>query len=205
MTLKALLLVFLCAFGSVFSSDAYSGINDTWCEMAQQHLEQVPGSKFELTTWFYESASGFIARNPWMNGNSVNLVAWVAAPVQQLPERIWCKMKSARGLGLSTDSRPCRDMNKRALDIAIDLNPSVARLFERQGGNFIFLDDDSLYRGDEWLDTPMLIKESSPKLWEIQSIAMTTPAYWPAIGGMKFCKFITPTGVLSLMRSSTAR
>ena len=98
-----------------------------------------------------------------------------------------------------------RGGNFVTLDIAIDLNPSVARLFERQGGNFIFLDDDSLYRGDEWLDTPMLIKESSPKLWEIQSIAMTTPAYWPAIGGMKFCKFITPTGVLSLMRSSTAR
>lgn len=171
-----------------------------FCEEAQKIIAQ--NQEIRTQSSNYSNLDEFLWSKPQFINGKVQVRSY-HLPAKSLntdetiiPDQLWCKMKSAVILTGLDSSTTCADINKATINAALiesGLNSNLA-------DQIIFSKDRSTITGSQWSRGVVEAEyEASSNTVSVQAVALKTWRYVPYLGGMHYCKLLSPTGAKELI------
>ncbi len=120
-------------------------------------------------------------------------------------EQLWCKLKSQPAIvnelkiSASAPVKSCADLNKHILSLALQeviSAPEKAPTLSDLG--IMLLDDKQAFGGGQWSSSNVTFIKTNNTL-EIKAVRLASPLWLRRVGGMNYCKIISPGGARSLI------
>ena len=177
------------------------------CLQAQQVVENYDESilqevAFDVT--HYTELSDFTASKPKIDDQTVRMGSYLGS-TDTVPQQLWCKFKNQeaikRSLGIEPAGSPasCGLMNERIVNASLAaMDNDTQKLFASSPLTIAYGKDQRLSRGDQWVKSQVLITEQDQKL-VVQATTLRTANWIPVVGGMRYCKLLSPLGAETLI------
>ena len=190
---------------SALSQETPAEANENWCARAQLLLEGYENTieigKINNTT--FQNQSDFGKSKPNINDNQINVYSYFKIDEITGIQEVWCKTKRQEhiykaGIGPKPTGKflQCADINRKAMEWAFDY---LAISPNQLGTRIEYLNDIRLSRGDQWIKQNLKINRTSSNTISLQASRLRTPNWIPRVGGMHYCKTISPMGAVALV------
>ena len=198
--MKLLIALFvLFAFG-------VSKASDFSCKDAQSFILNFPQAdlqKLRIKEERFLDLQLFLESKPSIEQLDISTYSYIFkdSPYEQL----WCKLKSQSAIvnelkvSVSAPAKSCADLNRHILSLALHeiiLAPEKAPTLSELG--IVLLDDKKAFGGGQWSSSNVTFDTMSNMI-EIEAVRLLSPLWLRRVGGMNYCKIISPKGARSLI------
>eukprot|EP00913_Durusdinium_trenchii_P009101 g8556.t1 len=197
-----------------------------FCALAQRVLSGLQAedeAKLEVLDGFHISSPNLEHCHPNWTQASQGLTVRSCSHTNYYPDlsntgkitaalEIGCKMVSATRIEEKLkvqaleDHLPCKEMNKRAVQLAEELAfSSTLRRYNAHGRSWCFLDDSPSVAGPVWVFKDRLLLKENKTCMSVQSPAMLTELNALICPGIHYCKLLSPARVLDWMMTDSLK
>ncbi|CAK9114120.1 Hypothetical protein (Fragment) [Durusdinium trenchii] len=197
-----------------------------FCALAQRVLSGLQAedeAKLEVLDGFHISSPNLEHCHPNWTQASQGLTVRSCSHTNYYPDlsntgkitaalEIGCKMVSATRIEEKLkvqaleDHLPCKEMNKRAVQLAEELAfSSTLRRYNAHGRSWCFLGDSPSVAGPVWVFKDRLLLKENKTCMSVQSPAMLTELNALICPGIHYCKLLSPARVLDWMMTDSLK
>lgn len=174
------------------------------CREAQKLLlntDEASREQLEIQDSAYTDLKAFVSSKPSVKDHAIFTSSYLTTP--QGYEELWCKLKSQEAVvsesqvSVLGSPRDCSELNRIQLESALAAHPDGSRYSLKSLG-ISLLDDLDLKTGSQWAPSNLKLLRDDGTV-RIQSTRLRSPTWIPVVGGMNYCKLISPRGAAQLL------
>ena len=190
---------------SALSQETPAEANENWCARAQLLLEGYENTIEidDINNTKFQNKSDFGKSKPNISDNKINVYSYFRIDEVTGIEEVWCKTKRQEhiykaGIGPKPTGEflQCADLNRKAIEWAFEYLATNRNHFDTR---IEYLNDVVLSRGDQWIKQNLKINRTTSNTISLQASRLRTPNWIPRVGGMHYCKTISPMGAVTLV------
>lgn len=190
----------------------FTDAQTNWCEDAQSSLAgYTPGvlSDTYVSNKIHLTLNSIIDSKPSVSAEALRVHTFFAEdPAVALGyEQIWCKTKTAAaiekasGIAADVEGQTCADLNQAAIDYALDQVAPATRDLFLSTVSVDYLEDSAQSTGDAWVNANLSLLAVSENNYTLESPSLRTSTSVPLVGGMHYCKLLSPEGAVAFVES----
>jgi hypothetical protein len=187
------------------SETPYEHQPEVLCAQAQSLLGSYPLEKITSLTNFtlHENVDSFVQSKPKIEDNKLYLQGYLPTISQARSEygQLWCKLKNVDDLKRSSLDLPaqgakhnCDEINKFFFEQTLSSSENLKQAYLESGYKVSFK-NTTYYTGAQWAPSYPTIQLLTPKEILINTTSLESLSGIPVIGGMNYCKFVSPEGL----------
>ncbi|MEI8025832.1 MAG: hypothetical protein WCI18_05755 [Pseudomonadota bacterium] len=191
---------------SVLVAFGFAKASDFSCKDAQSFIWNLPEAdlqKLQIKEERFLDLKLFLESKPSIEQLNISTYSFIFkdSPYEQL----WCKLKSQAAIvnelkvSVSAPAKSCADLNRYILSLALneiisapEKTPTLSEL------GIVLLDDKEALGGGQWSSSNVTFDMMSSMI-EIEAVRLISPLWLRRVGGMNYCKIISPKGATSLI------
>ncbi len=189
---------------TIFGSKAHAFT----CSDAQKAILNISPASLDtlsVETEDYTDKNAFIQSKPSLDGSNITTRSYLAAG--GVYQQLWCKLKSQEAVtgALKTESkgdvRSCASLHERLLIEAkerLNFSQSLSDL------GIELLADQEFKTGAQWAPSQVNVSDKGQTI-SVQATRLHSPTWIPVIGGMNYCKILSPAGAEALLQKAAER
>lgn len=201
MILRRWIAPLLCLAGS-------SQLQALDCVSAQKtilSLSEANQAQLAVENISYEDTKSFVESKPQISGKSITTGSYLDG--SKAYEGLWCKLKSQEAvkaearLDSEGPAKDCALLNRQqSQEALVSLGIEADKL---DGLGIQFAADKDFITGSQWSPSSVLVSKKGG-IVSVQAMRLKSATWVPVIGGMNYCKILSPAGALKLVQQQLA-